>query len=247
MNGHRLACHAPDRLPAAARDAMWALVAPAVRSTRQDFEQGLLRMDEVWLLEIRGEVKGFGGVRFFYPEWQGRRACVIFTGRVYLDPSVRGGNLLQRIGLRYYLRCLRASPLQRIYWMFGAGSYKSYLLLPRNFRHYWPHPQQGVPVRERALLDQVALELDNPHYDPATAIMSHPELVYLDGGLGADPADLDDADIAFYARLNPGQIKGDDVMCLCPLTPANWGAALRNGLARMLRRRPAPAARPVAS
>lgn len=165
---------------------------------------------------------------------------MIFTGRVYLDPSVRGNSILQRIGLRYYLRCLKAQPLRPLYWMFGAGSYKSYLLLPRNFRRYWPHPRQAVPARERALLDQVAQALDNPHYDAARGILSHPELVYLDGHIGLDPADLQDPDIAFYARINPGQVKGDDVMCLCPLTPANWGAVLRNALARQWRRRILP-------
>jgi len=34
--------------------------------------------------------------------------------------------------------------------------------------------------------------------------MSHPELIYLDGQFQGSPADLNDPDIAFYARINPG-------------------------------------------
>lgn len=68
MNGRqRITSHSPATLPGNARDAMWALVAPALRTTRADFEQGLQKMDEVWLLHVDGEVRGFGSVRFFYP------------------------------------------------------------------------------------------------------------------------------------------------------------------------------------
>jgi hypothetical protein len=220
---------------------MWTIVASALRTSREEFEAGLAKMDEIWLLNIDGQTKGFGGVRFFYPEWQGRRSCVIFTGRVYLQPSVRGAGILQKIGFRYYLQCLKSHPFQRIYWMFGAGSFKSYLLLPRNFHTYWPQSGSKPPMREQALLEAVALALDNPLYDPKTGIMSHPELVYLDGHIGHDPNDMRDPDVQYYASINPGQIRGDDVMCLCPLTPLNWAVCLARAFSRMTRPRPSAA------
>lgn len=242
----RLTYHRPADLPPAALDGIWAIVAKALRTSREDFERGLFKMDEVWLYERAGVIQGVGGVRLFFPTWRGRTHGVIFTGRVYLDPSVRGNSLLQRIGVRYYLQRLRANPFQPVYWMFGSGSYKSYLLLPRNFRTYWPRPNTEVPARERTLLEAVSQSLGNPLYNPQTGIMSHPELVYLDGHIGLNPADLHDPDVAFYARINPGQVHGDDVMCLCPLTPANWVSCLVRAIARATRRRPpAPAVAPV--
>lgn len=234
-SARRFSYHAPGDLPLTARDAIWALVGEAIRTRRDEFEQGLFKMDEIWLMEVGGEIKGFGGVRLFYPEWQGRKATVIFTGRVFLDPSIRGNNVLQTVGVRYYWKCLKAKPFQPVYWMFGAGSFKSYLLLPRNFKTYWPQPSATLPERERALLHEVARALDNPLYNPDTGIMSHPELIYLDGRIQGNPTDLTDPDIAFYARINPGQAQGDDVMCLCPLTPRNWLSCLGKAMLRVVR------------
>lgn len=231
----RLTFHRPSELSKGMRDAMWAVVLLAVRGSREEFERGVNKMDEIWLLEVDGVVMGFGGVRLFHPEWRGRKCCVIFTGRVCLHPSVRGNSILQRIGFRYYMQRLKANPLRRIYWMFGAGSFKSYLLLPRNFHTYWPRPGAELPARERALLDAVAREFDDPLYRPGASVMSHPGLVYVDGGIGVNPDDLRDADVAFYARVNPGQPRGDDLVCLCPLTLANWAACLGRALLRAVR------------
>jgi hypothetical protein len=234
---NRIRYHRARELPDGIRDRMWAIVSPAVHTDRATFERGLTAMDDVWVLDAGGRVMGFGGVRHFYPVWQGVTHCVIFTGRVFLERSMRGSNVLPPIGFRYFVRHRAKHPLQRTYWMFGAGSYKSYLLLPRNFAIYWPRPGATLPDRERAVLDSVARALGNPRYDPATGIMRHPDLVYLDGNIERDLEAHADPDVAFYARTNPGQARGDDVMCLCPLDARNWlsvaGAVAQRALRRI--------------
>jgi hypothetical protein len=232
----RIRYHRVRDLPDEVRDRMWELVSPAVQTGRPTFERGLTNMDEVWVLDVGGRVMGFGGVRHFYPVWQGSTQCVIFTGRVFLERSMRGANVLPPIGFRYFMRHRAKHPLQRTYWMFGAGSYKSYLLLPHNFEIYWPRPGATLPERECAVLDSVARSLGNPLYDPTTGIMSHPDLVYLDGNIERDLEAHSDPDVAFYARMNPGQARGDDLMCLCPLDARNWLAVAAAIAQRALRR-----------
>lgn len=231
----RIQYHRVDQLPEHVRDQMWELVASGMPTGRATFESELLELDEVWLLEVAGRIKGFGGVRHFYPVWRDITYCVIFTGRVVLDPTVRGTNVLPLVGFHYFIQNRTKHPLQRTYWMFGADTYKAYLLLPRYFETYWPRPGATVPDRERALLDAVAHSLGNPLYDPETGIVSHPELVDLDGTVERDIEVHADPDIAFYTRMNPGQPRGDDLMCLCLLAARNWLAVVRAATQRARR------------
>jgi hypothetical protein len=229
--------HHPDALPAGTRERMWELFARVTVTDRSVFDAGLAAMQEVWVLEVDGVPKGFGGVRVFEVPWGGRTHDVLYTGQVFLDPSVRGTNVIQRVGARYFLDALRRRPFTPKYWMFGAASYKSYLLLARNYRTYWPHSTLGLPERERGLLESVMATMKFPRFDPRTGVVAGPDLVYLDANATLEPAALADPDVAFYARINPGQSKGDYVMCLCPLDARNWATCAARAIRRTARRR----------
>jgi hypothetical protein len=51
-------------------------------------------------------------------------------------------------------------------------------------------------------------------------------------GPGTDP------NLEFFARANPGHAEGDMLVCLCPLTAANWWSVARKALQRLRRRPP---------
>ncbi len=193
-------------------------------------------MDEVFLVSRAGALAGFGGVRVFHPEWQGRRHCLIATGRVCLTPELRGRNVIHQVGLRYYLRERRAHPRWPIYWLFAASSYRSYLVMARNFREYWPRPNATLPERERALLASVADLLDPPSGDPARADHPYSDLVYRDGDVAIDPEALRDPDVAYYASINPDPAHGGFVVALAPLTVSNWATAFSRAVTRSLQR-----------
>jgi len=123
-----------------------------------------------------------------------------------------------------------------VYWLFAASSYRSYLVMARNFREYWPRPDAAMPERERALLASVADALDPPSGDPSRADHPYSDLVYRDGGAAVDPDALRDPNIAYYARINPDPLHGGFVLALAPLTASNWAAAFFRAASRVLRR-----------
>jgi len=49
------------------------------------------------------------------------------------------------------------------------------------------------------------------------------------------------ADIAFFTRMNPGHAEGDMLLCLCPLTLANWWGIVSHAFRRGWRRAWLPA------
>jgi hypothetical protein len=165
-----------------------------------------------------------------YPTvFEGRKAVVIFTSHVMLDEAFRGHNLLQRLGWRTFLSARKRFPFVPIYWFFDTFSYKSYLLLPRNFRDFWPRREREIPAWERGFMNHLAVQMYRDAWDPERGIVQRsghkrlrPEVAPLQADFANDP------DLAFYLQANPGHARGDMLVCLCPLGFANLASlALR--------------------
>jgi hypothetical protein len=171
-----------------------------------------------------------------YPiTFAGRKLAIIYTSHVLLQERFRGHNLIQRLGLRTFVETRVRYPLRAIYWFFDTFSYKSYLLLPRNFREFWPRHDRMTPAWERSLIDQLARETYGTAWQAESGIVMRSgrkrlrsEVAPVDEKLSRTP------DIEFFSRINPGHAEGDMLVCLCPLNSANWlsiGArAIQRGL-----------------
>lgn len=207
-------------------EALWNLFCQMARGDRTTFVHGLLALHEVFLACDEREIVGFGGVNVFKASYRGETATLIYTARVCLHPRARAANLVQRAGLHYFLREKRAHPTRPVYWLFCAGSYKSYLLLPRNLRTYWPRPGAELPERERGLILDVARQMNDPGFDPVALTMFEEGVVYEGGNTALAPEALADPDVTYYARRIAPLRRGEEILCLAPLTATNWLAVL---------------------
>jgi hypothetical protein len=169
-----------------------------------------------------GRLVGLTALDIYPTVFQGRKIAVIFTSHVMLDQAFRGHNLLQRVGWRTFLETRRRFPLLPIYWFFDSFSYLSYLLLPRNFRDFWPRHERPVPEWESGLMNHLALEMYREAWQPSLGVVRRsghrhlrPEVIPPPEQFGNDP------NIEFYLRANPGHAEGDMLACLVPLTLRN--------------------------
>ncbi|HEY6124422.1 MAG TPA: hypothetical protein VIV63_07205, partial [Steroidobacteraceae bacterium] len=119
---------------------------------------------------------------------------------------------------------------------FDTFSYKSYLLLPRNFREFWPRHDVPTPEPRAALINQLATETYGQDWNPERGVVvrsgqkrMRATAAPLVLGPGADPA------LEFFSRANPGHADGDMLVCLCPLTLSNWISVGRKALERLHR------------
>ncbi len=165
---------------------------------------------------------------------QNRRLVVIYTTHVLLRKEYRGHNLIQRLGLRVFLKTWLRFPLRSIYWFFDTFSYKSYLLLPRNFRKFWPRLEQKTPDRERDLINHLASKTFGESWRPQLGIVARsgkrrlrPDVAPLNRNVPLTP------ELRFFSTANPGHAEGDMLVCLCPLTFANWFSVGVSALRRM--------------
>jgi len=224
-------------LSSASWDEIWSLTAEFYDAERAFVETELRSRQSVALFRMNGVLLGMASIDIRPERFRGRAIAVISTTHVLLRENWRGRNLIQRLGFRTFLRARLRYPLRPIYWFFDTFSYKSYLLLPRNFVRYWPRHDQPTPEKEAALIDQLATAAYGPAWRRERGIV-----IRGTKRLRATAAPVPDgrdasADVAFFTRANPGHAEGDMLVCLCPLTARNWLSLASRALLRRRRRR----------
>lgn len=228
----------PAAIPPAAWDEMWELTCRFYAADRAYVEAKLKAHQQLALFRSRADhsLVGMAAIQVDPVDFQGRRLLLIFTSHALMDERYRGQNLIQRAGMRTWLASWLRHPLRRKYWVFDTFSYKSYLLLPRNLRAFWPRHDQPTPAWEAALMDHYgrfkygdAWRGGLVQRSPQKRLL--PQTALLDEQLLGNP------DLAFFARSNPGHAQGDMMLCLIPLTLGNGWGIVSHAVHRAWRRR----------
>lgn len=214
---------------------IWSLSHSFYDTDRDYVEESLRQRQRLGLFRSAGDGRlvGMAAIDAYPVDFRGRRLAVIFTSHVLLEHAYRGHNLIQRLGFRSFLATKARYPLRPVYWLFDTFSYRSYLLLPRNFRDFWPRYDRPTPPWERALMEQLAAQMYGADWRPEQGIVARsgrkrlrPETAPLEDAGAGNPH------LEFYARANPGHAAGDMLVCLCPLSAANWLSAGLRALRR---------------
>ena len=167
------------------------------------------------LLEAAGRVHGFSTLQVYVS----RSVRVVFSGDTIVHRAAWGSSALART----WLEVVRQ--LQPEYWLLITSGFRTYRFLPVFWKEFWPrHDSPAAP----ALLCELARERFGQQYDPATGIVRVAAPQVLRGELREIPVSrLTNRHVEFFARANPGHVRGDELVCLCPLTSANQTLAGR--------------------
>lgn len=213
-------------------DEIWALTERYVDTPRAHYESKLLALPEVGLWRVRtGELAGLVSLDVHRVEWGGRTRIIIFTSSVVTDERFRGRNLVLKTGLHLLVREKWRRPLAPAYWFFDTFSYKSYLVLARNLREFWPRRDRPLPSDTAAFMHHLASERYGADWNRDTGVVRRtghkqlrPETAPIANELRSDP------DVSFFEAANPGHREGDMLVCLAPLTMGNLLGAIRRAL-----------------
>jgi hypothetical protein len=218
-------------------DEIWILTQEFFDVDRSYAEAELRQRQRIALFRMNGALLGMAAIDVFTESFRGRPQEIIFTSHVLLRENWRGRNLLQKLGWRTFLARRLRHPLRPIYWFFDTFSYKSYLLLPRNFREFWPRHDHAIPEAPAALIDQLAARIHGPAWRPARGIAVRSGQKRLRETTAPLILSRDsDPNLEFFSRVNPGHADGDMLICLCPLTFFNWVNLVRRAVLRLRRR-----------
>lgn len=228
---------ATGELTPAQWDHIWVLTQEFFDVERAYSEAELRKRQRVALFHMNDALLGMASIDVFEEEFRGRRVTAIATGHVLIRENWRGRNLLQKLGWRTFLGERLRHPLRPIYWFFDTFSYKSYLLLPRNFREFWPRYERPTPEPQAALMNTLATHVYGPAWRAPHGIVVRSGQKRMRETAAPLVLTRDsDPHLEFFARMNPGHADGDMLVCLCPLSLANWLHLARFALRRGRRR-----------
>jgi hypothetical protein len=218
-------------------EEIWTLTQEFYVVERGYVEAELRKRQRIALFRMNGAVLGMAAIDVHRHVFRGRKVVAIATSNVIIRENWRGRNLVQRLGFRTFLAARLRHPLRPIYWFFDTSSYKSYLLLPHNFRTWWPRFDESTPEPVAALMNELATRAYGPAWRPARGVVVRSGRKRM--GATAAPLELtpeSDPNLRFFATANPGHAEGDMLICLCPLTLANWLTLARHAYTRRRRR-----------
>ena len=192
------------------------------------FLRALRQADRVWVCRDRDRrIRGFGALRCIDLEVEGTPHRALCLAQSALDPALRESGVLPMALLRCWVVNRLRHPRTRLYALLGASTLTGYLLVARTFPRYWPREGASLPPRVVRLFDRVAAELGYSSWDAETGVVRGSETTpYRLGVVASAPRALQDSTVAAYARLNPGQTRGDALLCIAPLTLGGWARIL---------------------
>lgn len=224
----------PQALDAQARASLYALLEETFCGTsRRGFERDLDEKDWVLVLEDRasGRPVGFSTQKRLAASVDGEPMVGIFSGDTVVQRGFWGETALARAWARLAFDVAAEARPWRAYWFLICSGYKTYRFLPVFFRVFHPRRDEPMPADTRRILETFALARYPSHYDTATGIVRLSNPAPLRAGIAdLSPRRLADPDVAFFARVNPGHVIGDELACLAEIALDNLTPAARREL-----------------
>jgi hypothetical protein len=217
---------------------IWTLAERFTDTTRDAFEASVAEKKIFVLIRRRtdGVLVGMGGIDFYQVEFRGERRQVLYSGNLLFEEGVRGFSLVQEIGFLYYLRLKARHPVTKTYLFYDTFSYKSYLMLPRNFAEFWPRYDRETPEDVLAFLDVLGSSRYGQRWDRQRGLCVSGGRRLREGVATIHESMLADPHIRYFQSRNPGYDRGDMLAVIIPLDVANWLSVARNAWRRRGRR-----------
>jgi len=153
---------------------------------------------------------------------------VIYSGDTIVAREAWNTSALPRGWIQSVVALRRYYPRGKYLWLLLTSGFRTYRHLPLFWKEFYPCCDVPTPEPRRKLLDHLAIERFGARYDRASGIVRFARPQALREGLAEIPPNrLEDPHVAFFAALNPGHARGDELVCLTELTPANLTAAGR--------------------
>ncbi|HEY4003259.1 MAG TPA: hypothetical protein VGO93_30605 [Candidatus Xenobia bacterium] len=183
------------------------------------FAHDLAAKDYVVLLEEDARLKGFSTMAVYPATFEETQVTVVFSGDTVVERSAWGSTALPRAWMAAVATFARERP---VWWFLICSGWRTYRFLPLFFKRFWPSPGVDMPAELEAFRHRLAVDRFGAAWSPHEGIvrLSHPAV--LRPGLGeVTPERAQDPYIDFFARLNPGWERGDELVCLTQFDRTN--------------------------
>ena len=194
-----------------------------VLTTADGVIESLRERERIALYFSEDNLVGVGTVDIWPCQFQGVKTVAMYTGNAWYHPDFRRQNLMQYLALQCILATKLRYPRHRCYWVYGSNNYKSYLILTRNFRRFWPRYDQETPPWELAYLRMMAQRFYHHTWTTGEygVIPNDHSRSFLSNDTKIPPELQHEPHMQFYQRVNPDYVNGSRLICGAPFDTAN--------------------------
>jgi hypothetical protein len=194
----------------------------------RQFDDDLREKNWVIMVEPGGKLVGFSTILAYQTLYENETVSVIYSGDTIVAREAWNTSALPRGWIQSVAALRTYYPRGRYFWLLLTSGFRTYRHLPIFWKEFYPRWDVPTPGPCRGLLDHLAVECFGTRYDRASGIVrfAHPQALR-DGLAEISPNRLADPHVAFFAARNPAHARGEELVCLTELTPANLTSAGR--------------------
>jgi hypothetical protein len=220
---------APGRVSPSERDEMYRLLDTYFSGTsRTQFEADLAEKECVMLMRNAesGQIQGFSTSMRLTAQVDGEEVVAFFSGDTIVAREYWGDTLLSRLWAHTIFSSadliLAANAAARVYWFLICSGYRTWRFLPVFFREFYPNPEAATPPQLQRLMDTLGRQKFGDQYLPGAGVVRFRSAAPLRPGISDVTEErMHDPYVAFFARMNPGHVGGDELACLTEVSRAN--------------------------
>lgn len=206
------------------REQMFALYSAYYEgSNKAIFNKDLRNKNYVILLREQNLILGFSTLAVYQEIYQGKPVNVVYSGDTIVDKAHWGQPMLPKAWLQFMGSVLGESPDIPLYWLLIVKGHRTYRYLQLFSKEYYPRYDQKTPREMQDLMNHIATQHFGAAYEPETGIVrfSGPRS-FLSKDLAIIPKkDIGRPEVQFFLSNNPHYAQGDELVCLCKLSPTN--------------------------
>ncbi|RUS99375.1 hypothetical protein DSM106972_078170 [Dulcicalothrix desertica PCC 7102] len=213
------------------KDAMYLLLGNHFDGVRRDvFESDLSKKNWVILLEDEKtqQLKGFSTLLIYTTQFNNENINIVYSGDTIVDPSAWSSSTLSRTWITSVQKIRRHYPEGKLYWLLISGGFRTYRFLPIFWQEFYPRYDKATPENISDLMHFLGYQRFGESYKHIAGIVRFPHPHVLRDELKEIPLErLQDPHIEFFAKYNPGYIRGDELVCLAEISEENLTKAGR--------------------
>ncbi|MDO5692821.1 MAG: hypothetical protein Q4G70_10130 [Pseudomonadota bacterium] len=215
----------PD-LTSALRERMSALYLSCYDGTSEAlFQRDLAEKDEAILLWAGSELAGFTTLKTFDWTWRDQALRIVYSGDTLVTPAHWGQPTLALAWIECVALWQRDPLAPPLYWFLLVKGHRTYKYLSVFAQAFHPHWSDGSAQHDdwRALANALAEHRFGAQYDPAAGVVrfATPQGHLTPALAEATPAERGKEATRYFLARNPGYRRGDELVCLCPLSVDN--------------------------
>ncbi len=166
------------------------------------------------------ELVGFSTVQEFYHTVDGQEHVILFSGDTIIRKEHWGSQALVLGFGNYMVSMINRYPDHEIYWFLISKGIRTYRYLPAFFKEYYPNHKTSTPEKFQRIIDSLAFKLFPDLYSKEDGVIKVKNGQYLKSEYFPHPHPNSEIE-EFYFRMNPGHVKGDELVCLTALRADN--------------------------